>query len=306
MPLHPLKPLLHQALTQGFALPACRVVDLKTLDAALHAAERCQAPLVIQVSAAKAGPLGLRVLLAAIEAAANASPLPLVIMLDRAQSQAEAVEAIRLGCSAVLMAAAEAEVRASAAMARQCDITLGAVCHPGQDPSDWTVDFIALDQVGLLPADLPLALCDASGQDPAALRPQAALLGMGLAGTPAEIGDWIAGCGAAGKAEALRQSCPPMQPVEHLIIYNLSLEAESRAAEIMTQGRQVLSQIPGVRQVLTGTAIQQQAQFRFCWLVRFTGPSVIASYRDHPLHVEYADTWFRPFAADRISIDYQL
>jgi hypothetical protein len=39
--------------------------------------------------------------------------------------------------------------------------------------------------------------------------------------------------------------------------------------------------------------------------VRFAHPKVIESYRQHPDHVAFADTRFRPLAAGRISIDYE-
>ena len=66
-----------------------------------------------------------------------------------------------------------------------------------------------------------------------------------------------------------------------------------------------LSQIPGVREVFTGEAIQEGAHYRFSWLVRFCHPAVIDSYREHPDHIAFADSLFRPIAGDRISIDYR-
>ena len=50
--------------------------------------------------------------------------------------------------------------------------------------------------------------------------------------------------------------------------------------------------------------VQDDSQYRHCWLVRFTDPAVIASYRDHPQHRAFADERFRPYAGGRISIDY--
>jgi len=34
-------------------------------------------------------------------------------------------------------------------------------------------------------------------------------------------------------------------------------------------------------------------------------PAVIDSYREHPVHVAFADNLFRPVSAERLSIDYQ-
>lgn len=72
----------------------------------------------------------------------------------------------------------------------------------------------------------------------------------------------------------------------------------------MNEGREKLATIPGVREVIAGFAIKNDAQYQYCWLVRFCHKNVINSYRDHPAHVAFADNVFRPVADGRISIDY--
>ena len=94
--------------------------------------------------------------------------------------------------------------------------------------------------------------------------------------------------GAAGRADEVLSHCRPWMPVEHLIIYNV--EGIDKSAETMiAEGRQVLSAIPGVREVFTGEAVQDDAKYSHTWLVRFCHPAVIDSYRDHPNHVTFAD-----------------
>jgi len=51
--------------------------------------------------------------------------------------------------------------------------------------------------------------------------------------------------------------------------------------------------------------VEEDAKYRHTWLVRFCHPAVINSYREHPMHIAFADKLFRPVAAERISIDYQ-
>lgn len=110
--------------------------------------------------------------------------------------------------------------------------------------------------------------------------------------------------GCAGRAGELMQACTPWTPVEHLIIYNAA--AGNDEVHIMVDaGRKVLADIPGVRGIFTGEAVQEGARYRFSWLVRFCHPAVIDSYREHPAHIAFADKLFRPIAGDRISIDYQ-
>jgi fructose-bisphosphate aldolase class II len=112
--------------------------------------------------------------------------------------------------------------------------------------------------------------------------------------------------GSAGRAAEVLAQCRPWLPVEHLIIYNIEGMTPEDAEAMMAEGRRVLSRIPGVREVMTGEAVKEGADYRYCFLVRFVSQAVIDKYRHHPDHVAFADNLFRPFAADRISIDYQV
>jgi fructose-bisphosphate aldolase class II len=111
--------------------------------------------------------------------------------------------------------------------------------------------------------------------------------------------------GSSGKAAELLNECEPWLPVEHLIVYNASITDKAQIDAMMAEGRRVLSRLPGVREVVTGNAIREDAAYRYTWVIRFCHPAVIDSYRGHPDHVAFADNHFRPVAGDRISIDYQ-
>jgi len=123
--------------------------------------------------------------------------------------------------------------------------------------------------------------------------------------------------GSAGRADAILKVARPWREVAHVIIYNTNDQADSGEKadpnieqagieHMMAAGHAALSNIPGVRQVVTGRAIKDQAQYQYCWLIRFAQPAVIKSYREHPAHIAFADQHFRPRASDRISIDYEL
>jgi fructose-bisphosphate aldolase class II len=112
--------------------------------------------------------------------------------------------------------------------------------------------------------------------------------------------------GSAGRATEVLSCCWPWMPVEHLIIYNVTGIDEARVETMMAEGRCVLGAIPGVREVVTGKAVKEDAKYRYTWLVRFCHPAVIERYREHPDHVAFADKLFRPVAGERISIDYQV
>ncbi|MCU7939435.1 MAG: Dabb family protein [gamma proteobacterium symbiont of Bathyaustriella thionipta] len=117
--------------------------------------------------------------------------------------------------------------------------------------------------------------------------------------------DWFASINASDHAQEALSNCNVCRPVEHLIIYNTTSD-EQASDELAAKGRQVLNNIPGVRATWSGTAIKADAQYQWCWLIRFANTHVIESYRNHPEHVAYADNYFRPNASDRISIDYKL
>lgn len=111
--------------------------------------------------------------------------------------------------------------------------------------------------------------------------------------------------GAAGRAAEVLTQCQAWNSVEHLIMYNIDTLATVDVDAMMSEGRQVLSAIPGVREVFAGEALQADAGYRYAWRVRFCHPAVIDSYRKHPAHVAFADNLFRPVAGSRISIDFQ-
>lgn len=110
--------------------------------------------------------------------------------------------------------------------------------------------------------------------------------------------------GSAGRAAEVLVQCHAWQTVEHVIIYNVEGATDQQVNEMMARGREVLGAIPGVRRVITGWAVQDKPRYRFCWLVEFVHENVIASYRDHPDHVAFANGLFRTIACDRISIDF--
>jgi fructose-bisphosphate aldolase class II len=109
---------------------------------------------------------------------------------------------------------------------------------------------------------------------------------------------------SAGRAAEVLVQCRSWQPVQHVIIYNVEHGSESQVDGMMTRGAEVLAKIPGVRRVVSGWAVSEKPKYRFCWIVEFAHERVIESYRDHPEHVAFANSLFRPLAGDRVSIDF--
>lgn len=120
----------------------------------------------------------------------------------------------------------------------------------------------------------------------------------------AEIERCMVNWGSAGKADAVLSVAEAWQPVHHVIMYNLDIDDTTQINNMMRTGEKVLSQIPGVRRVVTANAVQQDARYKFSWLIEFVHKKVIDSYRDNPEHLDFANRLFRPVAGDRISIDF--
>lgn len=113
--------------------------------------------------------------------------------------------------------------------------------------------------------------------------------------------------GGSGRAADVLAHCRPWREVEHVVLYNMKHDPDGIAASVLVaQSKKHLASIPGVRRVAHGTAAREGAPYRHCWLVRFANDAVIASYRDHPDHLRYADEVFRPAALDRFTIDYEI
>jgi fructose-bisphosphate aldolase, class II len=110
--------------------------------------------------------------------------------------------------------------------------------------------------------------------------------------------------GSLGQADAVLDAAEVWRSVQHVIIYNVNGKDDAEVAAMMHEGKRVLSGIPGVRRVITGTAVQRGAKYQYSWLIEFVHEKVIDSYRKNPVHVDFADRLFRPISGDRISIDY--
>lgn len=110
--------------------------------------------------------------------------------------------------------------------------------------------------------------------------------------------------GSAGRAETLRAR--PWREVEHIVLWNADEGLPDAAvADLFREGHERLSSVPGVRRIFTGRAVQDGARWRWAWVVRFAGPEVVATWRDHPDHAGFADGRFRPVASDRCTIDFE-
>lgn len=95
--------------------------------------------------------------------------------------------------------------------------------------------------------------------------------------------------------------------VKHLIVFNVPAEVSKESCLAMAdQAREELMRIPGVTGVSFGVAVAEDASYRYLLIIDFADEEVIDFYRDHPIHVRFADEVFRPMAVHRITTDYSM
>jgi len=121
----------------------------------------------------------------------------------------------------------------------------------------------------------------------------------------AEVENCLRQWGSAGRAAEVLERCEPWLSVEHLIIHNMSVHSSQSFDSLIATGKQLLSQIPGVREVFTGEAMGENSQYRLCWSVRFTHKKALESFRKHQGFGNFLKKQFNPNVSNIISVDYQ-
>ncbi|MCW5716316.1 MAG: Dabb family protein [Bauldia sp.] len=109
---------------------------------------------------------------------------------------------------------------------------------------------------------------------------------------------------AAWQAPVALQQVRRWRAVEHVVMFNAPDLSDANVQVMFELGAQKLGAIPGVRSVRFGRAARPDSRYGLCWFVRFASAAVVESYKNHPMHVDFADNHFRPFASDRLTSDF--
>jgi hypothetical protein len=95
--------------------------------------------------------------------------------------------------------------------------------------------------------------------------------------------------------------------IRHLIVFNRREGAtEQECLAMAERGKEELARVPGVLNVSFGVAILPTARYRYTFVIDLLDEQALQQYQQHPIHIAFADTYFRPMAPDRITTDYQL
>lgn len=251
--------LLKHAADSGYRLPAARIASVEEAIEVLGAAERTGCPIVLSISEARFR-LPVDIALPAIEVAAEAVCVPVVLQWEDVATETTLARAIRLGCGALVLPSRPTPTEELEVVAERC----GALAVRPD-----AAEFSAID----------------------VSRSRAQLEAVLLAA-------------AARQAQAALRQVRPWQPVEHVVMFNAPDLSEAKVRAMFEVGARMLGAIPGVRSVRSGRATKPGSRYGLCWFVRFASEAVVESYKSHPIHVDFADNHFRPFATDRLTSDF--
>jgi len=277
--------LREHASHRNYGLPVVRAFSLPVARGIIECADKQDAPVVFAVDGTE-----LRDgLLPSLEAMARQAGVPVALLAVAIENTEQAVQAIRSGCQGVALAEglSQSAVEGIHHVAESCGVTVVDDLSGVLIPIDRELENETLKTVGRMAS---------SWHQIHTLITQAAVNYLDVS---------FSTTGAAGQGRDALDACEPWRLVEHLIVYNVTMD-DTAAEEIAAEGQRVLAGVPGVRAACSGRAVQAGARYQWCWLIRFAHRAVIDSYREHPDHVAYADSHFRPVAGDRISIDYEL
>ena len=107
--------------------------------------------------------------------------------------------------------------------------------------------------------------------------------------------------GSAGRAAEVLEQCRPWKLVDHIIKFNLPNSDASDAALIVSRGRNILAEIPGVREVITTVSLDEPGEHRYRWILRVTSPLVVEQLRQHSAFNIFMNRYMHNQATDLVS-----
>src|SRR5690606_29862864 len=107
MPLVHMKPLLRDAMDNGYAVAAFNLVDYNTTKAMVKAAEELNAPVICQTSAKTIQYFSHREIVSWVRTVAEDSPVPVVLHLDHCTALEMIEDCDRAGRTSIMIDAPE-------------------------------------------------------------------------------------------------------------------------------------------------------------------------------------------------------
>ncbi len=119
MALVHMQDMLRHAYDNAYAVGSFNILSLDFLEGVLQAAERARAPVIIGLSEPHFSHYDVRMLMPAVEAAAQQAEVPVAIHFDHGSSAGEVQKAMALGCNGVMIDASHSALEENLKLTRQ-------------------------------------------------------------------------------------------------------------------------------------------------------------------------------------------
>ena len=110
--------------------------------------------------------------------------------------------------------------------------------------------------------------------------------------------------GSGGRAAEVLAQCRRWQPVNHVVLYNVTEGlSEDKLSSIIREGKTSLQCIPGVLDIRTSKIIQSDDKYSYCLQTDLVSEESLAAYRKHPAYLHFFSKGFWSIAADHTTLD---
>lgn len=117
--------------------------------------------------------------------------------------------------------------------------------------------------------------------------------------------------GSAGRSAEVNAQCRPWTPIVKLVLHDVEFAAdlqvitERQVQAIMSEGKKVFVNIPGVLDVFAGEIIREKEKYQFCWIVQFNHQASLEAFTVHLDYQTFMDTSFNRMVVNDLSIDFE-
>ncbi len=105
-------------------------------------------------------------------------------------------------------------------------------------------------------------------------------------------------CGCAGRSAEVMAQCRDWQGVDYVLKFNLPDTEPEEMAMIIRRGRQLLLDIPGVREIEVGESDRNGHYSQYCWQIRLINAEVVDSLKQHPEFINFTRRYLKDKGAD--------
>jgi fructose-bisphosphate aldolase class II len=111
--------------------------------------------------------------------------------------------------------------------------------------------------------------------------------------------------GSAGRAAEVLSRCRGWAPAEQLTLFDVPRADIADVQMVLSRGRRLLSDIPGVRRVEAFHAATEGSKFRFMWRLLLAHAEAQAAVIAHPHYRDFTQRLLPTISEDRLTILYQ-